>query len=362
MGTFAGYYGDMTIPEDKREEFSGRVLTLLTQGGMMGYEKVKLFGSSLPLLTPPKLDEEGRFPHNYNYFEDDAWEDHCYDANTCRFYGGKIGYREFSRVAGAVYVLYEFYTPTFGVAHFDGDVYDEKLAIGWLNYLFHENYTNARLRDPQAIVDVLPEYQREDEKVVDQVQLLCSRFGGDLDQPVETVDTPTFLWFDDRSLRYHGKNLLEWNYHMTDDDRLLFWREGGDVKLSPRIFWWLKDLVEEYQDIMEDEEESIPLNDFLKVFWDTLLKVNRTYLRVYPQAAMFYEFIAHYNERTVQAAVILLQRLCQRYEASVKELYAGGVNWDTASANVTFNPARMYLKRYLAVMGNPALRRKFFRF
>ena len=31
MGTFLGYFGDQTIPEDKREEFTQRVLTILDQ-------------------------------------------------------------------------------------------------------------------------------------------------------------------------------------------------------------------------------------------------------------------------------------------------------------------------------------------
>ncbi len=53
MGTFTGYYGDMTIPEEKREEFTQRALTVLTHGGMMGDEEVNLFGDSLLLLSPP---------------------------------------------------------------------------------------------------------------------------------------------------------------------------------------------------------------------------------------------------------------------------------------------------------------------
>ena len=44
MGTFLGYFGDQTIPEDKREEFTQRVLTILDQGGMLDLEDVSLFG------------------------------------------------------------------------------------------------------------------------------------------------------------------------------------------------------------------------------------------------------------------------------------------------------------------------------
>lgn len=38
MGTFAGYYGDRSVPSELREEFSTRVLTILREGGMMRIE------------------------------------------------------------------------------------------------------------------------------------------------------------------------------------------------------------------------------------------------------------------------------------------------------------------------------------
>ncbi len=47
MGTFLGYFGDQTIPEDKREEFNQRVLTILDQGGMMDQEMISLLGRRL---------------------------------------------------------------------------------------------------------------------------------------------------------------------------------------------------------------------------------------------------------------------------------------------------------------------------
>ena len=53
MGTFLGYFGDQTIPEDKREEFTQRVLTILDQGGMLDLEDVSLFGKRVWLLKPP---------------------------------------------------------------------------------------------------------------------------------------------------------------------------------------------------------------------------------------------------------------------------------------------------------------------
>ena len=52
MGTYLGYFGDRTIPVDKREEFTRRVLTILDQGGMMDLEEVSMFGKKIWLLKP----------------------------------------------------------------------------------------------------------------------------------------------------------------------------------------------------------------------------------------------------------------------------------------------------------------------
>lgn len=264
MGTYAGYYGDMDIPEEKRDEFTQRVLTLLTQGGMMGNEEVTLFGA------------------------------------------------------------------------------------------------------PQSILALLPEYMQESEETAERLRDLCARFSDALTTPISPLDTPAFLWTPDDSLCYLKENYGVWNYHITDDDRLLFWREGGDVKLSPRTYWRLRDLAWEHSEIMgemeEDPQKAIAPEAFLRVFWDALQRAERVYLRLFPQKEMFYDFIAHCREPAVQAAVILLQRLTQRYEKDVQAIYADGVNWTTASLNKTFNPARMALKRYLAVLGNPALRQEFLDF
>lgn len=50
MGTFAGYYGSKHIPKDKRDEFTGRVLKILEQGGMMQFETVNMFGRNIELM------------------------------------------------------------------------------------------------------------------------------------------------------------------------------------------------------------------------------------------------------------------------------------------------------------------------
>lgn len=58
MGTLLGYYGGAGIPEDRREEFSQRVLKILDYGGMMQVDEVSLYGRRLCLLSTPEADLE----------------------------------------------------------------------------------------------------------------------------------------------------------------------------------------------------------------------------------------------------------------------------------------------------------------
>ena len=162
MGTYLGYFGDRTIPEDKQEEFTRRVLTILDQGGMMDFEEVQMFGRKLWLLTPPRLRpgrESITFCHNY--FENDIWETAGYRPDTCRFYTNKVGWRQFDLICSAVYVLHEFYADSFGMANRDDHIYDAWEIIGWLNYLFGEHYTNCRATDLWQIYQLLPDYRKD---------------------------------------------------------------------------------------------------------------------------------------------------------------------------------------------------------
>ena len=164
MGTYLGYFGDRTIPEDRREEFTRRVLTILDQGGMMDLEEVSMFGKKIWLMKPLQI-QPGResITFCYNYFENDIWETAGYRLDTCRFYTNKVGWLQFDMVCSAVYVLYEFYAKSFGMANRDDHVYDAREIIGWLNYLFGEHYTNCRATDLWRIYQLLPDHRKDDD-------------------------------------------------------------------------------------------------------------------------------------------------------------------------------------------------------
>ena len=163
MGTYLGYFGDRTIPEDKWEEFTQRVLTILNQGGMMDLEEVSMFGKKIYLMKPLQIQPgQESLTFCYNYFENDIWETAGYRPGSCRFYTNKVGWRQFDLVCSAVYVLHEFYANSFGMVNRDDHVYDAREIIGWLNHLFGERYTNSRATNLWRIYQMLPDYRKDD--------------------------------------------------------------------------------------------------------------------------------------------------------------------------------------------------------
>lgn len=157
MGTFLNYYGDMKIPENKLEEYIEKVKKILTYGGMVQFETVKLFDKEIALIKTPTENNDGRIRFHYNVIGDEAWETASFNTKTGCFNTNKVGWAEFNWVCSAVYVLTEFFTDSFGLAACNGDIYDATEIIGWLNYIFDENYTNERIYDFWKIYELIHE-------------------------------------------------------------------------------------------------------------------------------------------------------------------------------------------------------------
>ena len=162
MGTFAGFYGEQKIKEELKEAYTKNLIKLLNAGGMMQFESVNLFGKEIGLLKELTPNEDGVVHFHYNYFGDEAWETAGLNLNTCKFYSGKIGWGEFCDVILAAYVLTEFYTEEFGVAEINGEIFDAKESIGWINYVLDKEFTNIRAVDAIKLWEAGQEYNQRD--------------------------------------------------------------------------------------------------------------------------------------------------------------------------------------------------------
>lgn len=178
MGTFANLFGEMKIPEEKREEFSKRIQTIFEKGGLMDISYVQIYDVVLYLLKPPEFDENGKLHAVYSYFEQSIWEDCGYDSKNNKFYSDKVGYSEFCKAICAINVLYEFYTEDFSMANVNSRVLDALDEIAWINYLFDEKYTNKRIEYPFELYRILlkSNYGNYIDKILKPMLYVCSNF------------------------------------------------------------------------------------------------------------------------------------------------------------------------------------------
>lgn len=373
MGTFIGLYGDAIIREEKRDEFTGRMLRLFEQDGMLGHEQIEICGKQINLLTPLHPDKNGVIVFDYNIFEDDIWAPVCYDTTTNELYIGEVGDLQFCDVLCAAYILFELYSEEFCIAERNGMVFDGNRHIGWLNYLFDEQYTNARFEDPFRIYSLNPDTFRgqpllplvfaEDDKCVSHVgfrkyidaylskhrseqewkEILREAEEDDLKRPpyppVDRVSTVDFVG-------YRG---------LSDDDRVYFWKPDGDVHFSPAMTEWIGQLRAELLEIKVDLKHLLKGHDLIRVLVDLLDDADTTFERVMMFSETFYDLISHPGNPIRQAAVVLLQRLIEGGKA---ELPPPNPDRWRVWREKRFSPARLRIKQYLELLGNLELRKE----
>ena len=141
MGIYGRYTGTMDIREEEKQKFTENVLKLLNYGGMVQFDQVSMYGMEIALMKPLEVNQEGKACFHYNYFEEDAWEDAGYNAETGKFYSNKIGGDEFCDVITAIHVLYELYDNNVGFAEINGEVVDWSGYVGWINHVLGTKYS-----------------------------------------------------------------------------------------------------------------------------------------------------------------------------------------------------------------------------
>ncbi len=152
------------IKVGKEEEFRQRIEKLFQVGGMMEYEIVSLQGFRVTLIKKA-VRREKVIDVTYNYFEDDSWENAGFNKAEYKVYSEKAGWREFDLTILSAYALEEQYTDGVTATIQDGNIVTGSSIIGWLNYLFKEEYTvkNENLWNLyEAIHDAKPEYGWEE--------------------------------------------------------------------------------------------------------------------------------------------------------------------------------------------------------
>ena len=185
---------------------------------------------------------------------------------------------------------------------------------------------------------------------------------------IPEIRTAEFLRQDNWFTFHHTPEELKGkgNYYLKDDDRIFWWDGTDEVIISDEMNVWLEKLADRHHKLMELPDagcgEEFKGSDFIKDFITLLNDICDYYKRIYPFKTMFYDFIQNSEKKEYKAAIALLKILSEENKEEGKVIEYARREWDMVSKNVTQNIARLRLKRFLSVMANTKVRKKYFNF
>lgn len=185
-------------------------------------------------------------------------------------------------------------------------------------------------------------------------------------KPVRGMRTSDFLIEDDYFVFYDTPDELrnKPKYYVSDADRLYWWDGTDEVIISEETDLWIKGLAERHKTIAKTmkPEKGQDSDSFMRDFFSLLYEIDEKYKRIIPFQKMFYDFISNSHRKKYRAAVSLLKELSDENWEEGKAIRFLKHNWDLTSRKVTFNPGRLNIKRYMSILANIPLRKKYFGF
>lgn len=188
------------------------------------------------------------------------------------------------------------------------------------------------------------------------------------EQIIPEIKTSEFLRQDNWFTFYNTPEKLKGksNYYLTDDDRLYWWDGTDEVVISDETTIWLEELADRHRKLIKLPDagcgDRFDGSNFIKNFMILLDEICSYYKRIYPFKTMFYDFCQNSEKKEYRAVIALLEMLYEENKEDGEIIEYARESWDMVSKNVTQNIARLRLKRYLSVMANTKLRKKYFDF
>ncbi len=104
--------GELTIPEEKKEEVNTHVLTLLDRSGVRKTKKVKIGDFTTKVAERVKMHKNGKVLFDYSIYENLEREVSSYDTETCTLKVNDPGFHEMGIAMVMIMVLLESYSVT----------------------------------------------------------------------------------------------------------------------------------------------------------------------------------------------------------------------------------------------------------
>lgn len=251
MGTFVGVMGDVSIPKEQWETYVEQMLTVLTQGGMIQYDTIQLYGKNIMLIHRPEFDtDRGVVDWQYNYIENDYWEPCTLDASGW-LTTGKVGQNQFRNVMQAAYVLETYAPGANAFAHMNGYLFSTDRYVGWLNQILGTDFKTQCISDIQKVLDIFPPNIAQG-KYMEFVKIYGERTEP---LPAEPVSTADFL-------------------RCSPDDLAFLWSPNGQIEFSGAMWEWLTSLRHRLDTLSAVGTNLIPPSDFLRFMVTVLADIN----------------------------------------------------------------------------------------
>ena len=104
--------GCVTIPEEKRDEFNRKVMTILDKGGIRKTQEVQIAGRTVPVVVPAKPDVRGSVSFDYSIFEKKIHDMGEFDMYTGELKFSDDYHNEYGLIMNLIMVLQEAYSET----------------------------------------------------------------------------------------------------------------------------------------------------------------------------------------------------------------------------------------------------------
>ena len=104
--------GNVTIPEDKRDEFNKKVMTILDKGGIRRTKNIRIADRPVTVVVPAEPDERGIVSFNYSIFEKKLHDVADFDMNTGTLRFTDDYHNEYGVIMNLIMVLQEAYSET----------------------------------------------------------------------------------------------------------------------------------------------------------------------------------------------------------------------------------------------------------
>lgn len=185
------------------------------------------------------------------------------------------------------------------------------------------------------------------------------------EEPIREIRTSEFLKNDGPFSFFDTPKELEFrpDYYLSDADRLYWWDGSDEVVISENADKWLQKRGEEFREALANIPDECDTQEFVRSIIELLYDVESRYKRVFAFQNMFYEFIANGSKKEYRAAIEVLRKLYDDKDNKDDAKYLEKIrDWSIANKNIVCIRGRMNIKRYLALLANEGLRKKYLGF